>query len=277
MAGELGGKVAVVTGGAMGIGRGTAERFLAEGARVVIADVDEDRGKGVETELGRDARFFRTDVSDPAAVAALVAFAVATFGGLHVMFNNAGISGARHPHLLDDDLSDFHRVMGINLLGVMAGTREAARHMAANGGGSIINVSSIGGLRPAPGLWAYHASKTSVAFFTRAAAVDLGEHGVRVNCIAPGNIDTGILGNTLAADMPDDERAAYMAKVREYIISRQPLKRQGTPGDIAEAAVWLASDRSSYVTGTVMPVDGGNVAGHYPAAVGGMDQLRGPR
>jgi NAD(P)-dependent dehydrogenase (short-subunit alcohol dehydrogenase family) len=276
VAGELDGRVAVVTGGATGIGRGTAERFLAEGARVVIADIDVEHGEALAAECGRDARFRPTDVSDPAEVRALVAFAVETFGGLHVMFNNAGISGARHPHLLDDDLSDFHRVMGINLLGVMTGTREAARHMAANGGGSVINISSIGGLRPAPGQWAYHASKTAVAFFTKSAALDLGEHAVRVNCIAPGNIETGILGNMLAADMADDDKAEYMRKVRDYIISRQPLKRQGTPDDIAEAAVWFASERSGFVTGTVMPVDGGNVAGHYPTATGGIAQVSKP-
>ena len=153
MADELLGRVAIVTGGASGIGRGTAERFLAEGARVVIADVDSQRGEEFAKSCGPNAAFKQVDVADAEQVRELVDFAVETFGGVHVMFNNAGISGARHARLLEEDFSDFHRVMGVNLLGVMVGTREAARHMAKNGGGSIINISSIGGIQSAPGLW----------------------------------------------------------------------------------------------------------------------------
>jgi NAD(P)-dependent dehydrogenase (short-subunit alcohol dehydrogenase family) len=185
MGDDLTGKVAIVTGGASGIGRSAAERLLAEGARVVIADVDQKRGDALAASCGPSAAFRQTDVSDQAQVRKLIDFAVDTFGGLHIMLNNAGIAGARHPRLVDDDLADFQRVMGVNLLGVMAGTREAARHMAKNGGGSIINISSVGGIQPAPGNWTYHLSKSSVAMFTKCAAIDLGEYAVRVNCIAP--------------------------------------------------------------------------------------------
>jgi NAD(P)-dependent dehydrogenase (short-subunit alcohol dehydrogenase family) len=274
MTNELDGKVAIVTGGASGIGQGVAERFVAEGARVVLADVNADQGQAVAAELGSDARFKQTDVSDQEQVRALVAFAVERFGGLHVMFNNAGISGARHPRLLDDDLSDFHTVLGINLLGVMAGTREAARHMATNGGGSIVNVSSIGGIQPAPGMWNYHVSKVGVIFFTQCAAVDLGEHGIRVNCIAPGNIETPILGNVMAAGLPEDEKAELMKRIREFLQTRQAIKRQGTTNDIAEAALYFASDRSSYVTGTLLPVDGGMVAGAPPETAKSFEAVR---
>ena len=180
MTDELAGKIAIVTGAASGIGRGVAERFLAEGAQVVLADVNAEQGEAVAAEAGSNARFKQTDVSDQDQVRELVSFAVETFGGLHVMFNNAGISGARHPRLLDDDLVDFHKVTGVNLLGVMAGTREAARHMSTNGGGSIINISSIGGIQAAPGLFSYHTSKVGVIFFTKCAAVDVGEYGIRV-------------------------------------------------------------------------------------------------
>jgi NAD(P)-dependent dehydrogenase (short-subunit alcohol dehydrogenase family) len=273
MAHELSGKVAVITGGSSGIGLGTAQRFLAEGARVVIADIDRARGEEVVKELGADAAFKATDVSEPAQVTQLVAFTVERFGGLHVMFNNAGISGVRHPSLLEDDLADFYKVMGVNLLGVMTGTREAARHMSANGGGSIINISSVGGIQPTPSLWAYHASKVSVTMFTKSAAVELGQYAIRVNCIAPGNIETPILEQTMAARVPEEERAEFMQKVRAYILSRQPLQQHGTPDDIAQAAVYFASDRSSYVTGTLLPVDGGLVAGN-PSARGGIDNLR---
>lgn len=272
MSGELEGKVAIVTGGSSGIGLGTVERFLAEGARVVVADVDRDRGEAVVTDLGDRALFAHTDVGQPDQVVALVAFAVERFGGLDVMFNNAGISGARHPTLFDDDFSDFHRVMDVNLLGVMVGTREAARHMAGADGGSIINVSSIGGLQFAPSLWAYHLSKSGVIHFTKAAAVGLGRHRVRVNCIAPGNIETPILEQTMASHLSEGERAETVRRIREYILSQQPLARQGTIDDMAEAALYFASDRSAYVTGTVLPVDGGLVAGN-PTRTGAINRL----
>lgn len=270
---ELSGKVVVITGGSSGIGLGAAQRFVAEGAQVVIADLDPDRGEAVAADLGEAAAFQRTDVADPDQVTAVVAFAVERFGGLHVMFNNAGISGVRHPTLFDDDFADFHRVMDVNLLGVMVGTREAARHMSTAGGGSIINISSIGGMQAAPSQWAYHLSKSSVIMFTKAAAIGLGQHHVRVNCIAPGNIETPILEQTMVAHLPEEERAETMERIRAYIISKQPLPVQGTTEDIAEAALYFASDRSSYVTGTVLPVDGGLVAGP-PASTGGIEKLR---
>jgi NAD(P)-dependent dehydrogenase (short-subunit alcohol dehydrogenase family) len=270
---ELSGKVAVITGGSSGIGLGSAQRFLAEGARVVIADIDGDRGEDVVKELGSDAAFKLTDVGEPAQVAELVAFAVERFGGLHVMFNNAGIPGARHPDLLNDDFEDFYKVMGVNLLGVMTGTREAARHMAENGGGSIINTSSVGGMQTSTSLWTYHMSKASVIMFSRCAAVDVGKYGIRINCIAPGNIETPILEQTMAARLPEEERVEMMHKIRAYILSRQPLHQQGTVDDIAEAALYFASDRSKYVTGTVLPVDGGMVAGN-PAAQGGLESIQ---
>jgi len=273
MANELTGKVAVITGGSSGIGLGVAQRFLAEGARVVIADIDRDSGEEVVAALGADAAFKHTDVADARQVTDLVAFAVARFGGLHVMFNNAGISGVRHPTLFDDDFADFHRVMDVNLLGVMVGTREAARYMATAGGGAVINISSVGGVNPAPSLWAYHMSKSSVIFFTKAAAVGLGEHNVRVNCICPGNIETPILEQAMAAHLPEDERAETMKRIRAYILAKQPLQIQGKTDDIAEAAVFLACDRSSYITGTVLPVDGGLLAG-TPASSGGITRLQ---
>jgi NAD(P)-dependent dehydrogenase (short-subunit alcohol dehydrogenase family) len=262
MTGELAGKVAIVTGGASGIGFGTARRFANEGARVVIADLERERGGHVASELGGNAAFHRTDVSDPAAVAELVTFTVERFGGLHVMFNNAGISGARHTSLFDDDFADFHQVMGVNVLGVMIGTREAARHMSQHGGGSIINISSVGGVQPAPSLLAYHASKAATIMFTQSAAIELGEYGVRVNCIAPGNIETPILEQTMATHLPLEQRAELMRRICEFLISQQPISRQGTTDDIAEAALYLASDRSVYVTGTLLPVDGGLLAGN---------------
>ena len=242
MVNELAGKVAIVTGGASGIGRGIAERFVAEGARVVIADVEKDSGEALAATLGPDALFQRTDVSDPEQVGALVTTAVEKFAGLHVMVNNAGVSGTMHRRFLDDDLDDFHRVMAVNVLGVMVGTRDAARHMATRGGGSIINLTSIGGIQAGGGVMIYRASKAAVIQFTKSAAIELAYCEIRVNAIAPGNI-------------------RHEAAIRETMRADRPLKREGTPGDIAEAALYFASDRSRYVTGTVLPVDGGAVAG----------------
>ena len=260
MVNELVGKVAIVTGGASGIGRGTVEKFAAEGARVVIADVETDKGEELATALGQDAFFQRTDVSDPEQVAALVAAAVEKFGGLHVMVNNAGVSGTMHRRLLDDDLADFHRIMAVNVLGVMAGTRDAARHMAAHGGGSIINVTSIGGIQAGGGVLTYRASKAAVIQFTKSSAIELAHYEIRVNAIAPGNIPTRLV-KTSGMYMDAEQLERYEAEIRETMRADRPLKREGTPDDVAEAALYFAGDRSRYVTGTVLPVDGGTVAG----------------
>jgi NAD(P)-dependent dehydrogenase (short-subunit alcohol dehydrogenase family) len=270
---ELAGKVAVVTGGSSGIGSGIVTRFVAEGARVVIADVAEAAGEEAASQMGEVASFYRADVSVPSEVAALTDFAVERFGALDIMVNNAGISGKRHSKLLDDDLSDFHQVMGVNLLGVMSGTREAARHMAAGGGGTIINVSSIGGMQPSPGMWAYSTAKAAVIMFSKSAAIDLGGYGIRVNCIAPGNIETPILGEAMFGHLEGAEREEALRNVRAFLIARQPLERQGTTADLAEAALYFASDRSAFVTGTLLPVDGGLVAGQHTRS-GGVDDLR---
>jgi NAD(P)-dependent dehydrogenase (short-subunit alcohol dehydrogenase family) len=254
---ELAGKVAVVTGGAGGIGRGTVERFAAEGARVVIADVETDQGEALATALGPDAFFRRTDVSDPEQVAALVAAAVEKFGALHVMVNNAGAPGTMHRRFLDDDLADFHRIMALNVLGVMAGTRDAARHMAEHGGGSIINMTSIGGLQ-AGGVLTLRASKAAVIQFTKSAAIELAHYGIRVNAIAPGKVRTSLV-QAPGTNMDGEQLERYEAGVRETMRADRPLKGEGTPDGIAEAALYFAGDRSRYVTGTVLPADGGTL------------------
>ena len=184
MGDELSGKVAIVTGGAGGLGGAMVERFVEEGARVVIADIDDERGEELAEKLGDAAAFQHTDVADAEQVQALVDFAVARFGALHVMVNNVGISSSRR-RFLDDDLADFERVMAVNLLGVMLGIQRAARHMARNGGGSIINITSIGGINAGPGLMNYRAAKAAVVHLSQSTAIDLAEHGIRVNCIAP--------------------------------------------------------------------------------------------
>ena len=260
MVNELTGKVAIVTGGASGIGAGIVEKFLAENARVVIADIDQDRGGALAEALGTQAVFRQVDTADPGQVSDLVAFAARQFGGLDVMVNNAGVSSAMHRSFLEDDLADFHRVMAVNVLGVMAGTRDAARHMATAGGGSIINVSSIGGIPAGGGVMTYRASKAAVIQFTKSAAIELAYHDIRVNCIAPGNIPTPILASSTSGKTPE-ELEHFERAIREQMRADRPLQREGTPDDVAEAALYFATDRSRYVTGTVLPVDGGTSAG----------------
>jgi NAD(P)-dependent dehydrogenase (short-subunit alcohol dehydrogenase family) len=260
MTDELAGKVAIVTGGASGLGEGLARRFAAEGAKVLMAGVDRDGGAALAADIGANALFVEADVSDIDQVSGLVTTAVDRFGGLHVMANNAGVSGTMHFRLLDDDLADFHKVMSVNLLAVMAGTRDAARHMKDNGGGSIINVTSIGGILAGGGVMTYRASKAAVIQFTKSAAIELAHYEIRVNAIAPGNIRTGIVRKSATGE--DLEKLEeFEAKIRQQMRDDRPLKREGTVEDVAEAALYFATDRSRYVTGTVLPVDGGTVAG----------------
>lgn len=257
---ELTGKVAIVTGGSSGIGRATVETFVAEGAKVVIADVNDAAGEALARQLGGAALFKHTDVASAQDIQALVDFAVAQFGGLHIMFNNAGISSGRFPHFLDDDLEDFHKVIGINLYGVMVGTQRAGRHMAQHGGGVILNNASIAGIMAGQALMSYRASKAAVIHLTKSLAIDLARHRIRVNCLAPGHIRTPIAQLT---DSPvSQETAERLEKALAPIWdANKPYKRQGVPDDAAQAALFLASDRAAQITGAILPIDGGISAG----------------
>jgi NAD(P)-dependent dehydrogenase (short-subunit alcohol dehydrogenase family) len=245
--GQSEGKVAIVTGGANGIGRATVERLVGEGARVVVADVDADLGEKVAGDLGERAAFTQTDVSDIEQVAQMVSFAVDRFGRLDVLCNIAGVSGSLR-RFLDDDLRDFQRVVAVDLFGVIACSRAAALHMAGHGGGAIVNIASGAGTTPGVGMLPYRAAKAGVAHFTRCLAVELGEHAIRVNCVAPANIATDI-------------NAAFD---KAAVTRLQPLPHQGRPDDVVEAVVYLASDRAAHVTGVVLNVDGGMSVGTPP-------------
>src|SRR3954453_2721090 len=241
---ELAGKVAVVTGGAGGIGEATAAKLIEEGASVVIADIDADAGERVTAGMGDAAAFHRTDVSDLDEVQALVDFAVERFGRLDIMFNNAGI-GSPLKRFLPDDLSDFSQIMGVNLFGVIAGTQRAARYMKDHGGGVVINNASIAAVNAGAGMISSRASKAAIAHATKCMAIDLAPYRIRVNCLAPAHIRTGITNYD-------------MGPVLKYM---QPLEREAQPEDVANAVVFLASDRAAQVTGIVFPIDGGTTAG----------------
>jgi NAD(P)-dependent dehydrogenase (short-subunit alcohol dehydrogenase family) len=244
MADELAGKVAIVTGGASGIGRASVERFVEEGARVVIADIDAEAGHALVAELGDASAFKQTDVADADQVQALVDFAVERFGGLDIMFNNAGI-GSPLKGFLSDDLSDFNRILGVNLFGVIAGTQRAARYMKDHGGGVVINNASIAAINAGAGMISYRSSKAAIAHATKCMAIDLAPYNIRVNCLTPAHIKTGITNYD-------------MGPVLKYM---QPLPREAQPEDVANAVAFLASDRAAQVTGIVMPIDGGTTAG----------------
>lgn len=258
--GELAGKVAIITGGASGIGKATVELFIAEGAKVVIADLDEQTGQAQASALGDAARFFRVDVSAREQVQALVDFGIAEFGRLDIMFNNAGISCAPFPDFLDDTLEDFDQVIAVNLLGPMLGTQIAARAMARQGtGGAIINTASIAGILAGQAMISYRVSKAGVVHFSKSAAIELARHDIRVNCIAPGHIQTAM--SAFEEGSQPDNVARLGKEIDAIYLSNQPLKQRGQADDVAQAALFLAGDRSKFVTGIVMPVEAGVTAG----------------
>ncbi|MDH4146968.1 MAG: SDR family oxidoreductase [Acidimicrobiia bacterium] len=239
--GELDGRVAIVTGGARGQGAAEARYFAREGAKVVITDVLDEVGERTAGELG--VEYLHLDVSSEAEWASVVADVVARHGRLDILMNNAGIF--KPAQLLKTSTELWDQTVAINQTGVFFGMRTAAPAMIeAGNGGSIINTSSIAGLEGGFGATAYVATKFAVTGMTRVAAKELGKHGIRVNSIHPGAIVTDMISHIVEGK-------------EERIASRQPIQRLGTPEDIAEMALFLASDRSSYCTGQHFTVDGG--------------------
>jgi NAD(P)-dependent dehydrogenase (short-subunit alcohol dehydrogenase family) len=256
--GRLEGCRAVITGAASGIGEATARLFVTEGASVVIADVDDDRGKHIADELGEKCQFVYTDVTQEEDVEAAVAAAVDAFGGLDCLFNNAGNPGSIGG-IEEVDMEMFDRTVAIHLRGVFLGIRAAARVMKPQGHGSIINTSSVAGLAANYAGHDYSACKAAIAHLTRTTANELGEHGIRVNAICPGGIATSIFAR--AAGLEGEEAQATVEFMASALGDMAPIRRSGAPADIAEAALWLASDASSFVNGQAIAVDGGLTTG----------------
>lgn len=254
MAGRVKGKVALVSGGASGLGAESGRRLAREGARVMLTDLAHDRGQAVADEIlaeGGEAAFLPHDVTDEAQWIETIQATVARFGRLDVLVNSAGIGGGEP--LLEATLEGWRRVTGINLDGTFLGLRHAAPAMIAGGGGSIINLSSILGKVGFPGAAAYCASKGGVALLTKAAALELAATGVRVNSVHPGFIETPMVAEALHASENGNE-------MRDMLISRHALGRLGAPREIADAIVFLASDESSFMTGAELVIDGGYTA-----------------
>ncbi len=257
--GKLAGKVAIVTGGTSGIGRRTVELFVEEGASVVIAARREDLGQEIAAALGPRASFMRIDVTREADVQAMVAHAVARFGRLDCLFNNAG-GPAPAGGIETIPLDRFDAAIAVLLRSVMLGMKHAAPVMKKQGSGSIINNGSVAGLRAGfSSSMIYGAAKAAVIHLTRCVAMELGERGVRANSISPGAIATGIFGKV--AGLPDDAAENTAEVMKQIFTGMQPLPGPGLPEDIAWAAVFLASDDSRFINGHDLVVDGGLIGG----------------
>jgi NAD(P)-dependent dehydrogenase (short-subunit alcohol dehydrogenase family) len=253
---RLKGKTAIVTGGAVGIGRACVERMSDEGASVAIFDLLEAEGQALAAELaakGRKAAFWKVDVSSEAAMKAAIDAAAAQFGGVNIMVNNAGISGSPLP---TDQVSedDWDRVQAVNVKGVFFGTKHTIPHLRAAGGGAVINLSSIAGLIGIGGIAPYHASKGAVRLMSKNDAITYAAEQIRVNSIHPAYIWTPMVENHLRATAPDLDAAKAAAGMAH------PVERMGEPDDIAWAVVWLASDEAKFVTGAEIVIDGGYTA-----------------
>jgi NAD(P)-dependent dehydrogenase (short-subunit alcohol dehydrogenase family) len=248
---RLAGKVTIVTGAGSGIGRASAIRFAEEGARVTCVDIDRDAVEEVAREIGDAAWAVAADVSDPEQVRAYTDGSIERWGGLHVVFNNAGVNLPGIFHEVPDDVID--RTLAVNVKGCIHGCRYAIPHMLRSGGGSLINTSSVNGLVAEPYLAIYAASKGAIVMLSKGIALDYAKQGIRCNAIAPGWVDTPI--NYAHAEMLGGLREVYAT-----IDSFQPIGRPGEPREIANVALFLASDESSFVTGSVLVADGAMTA-----------------
>jgi NAD(P)-dependent dehydrogenase (short-subunit alcohol dehydrogenase family) len=266
--GRLNGKAAVITGAASGIGRASALRFAAEGAAVVVADLNIEGGEEVARQCREDggrAVFQKTDVSSEADIKAAIGRALAEFGRLDVMFSNAGIAGATGP-IEETTVEDWDRTQAALLRSVFLAMKHAIPVMRKAGGGSIISTASVAGLRGGAGPHAYSAAKAGVISLTRSVAIEAAKDRIRVNCICPGGINTPIFSL-----VPGGSEA-----VEQVLSQAQPIRRAGKPDDIAAMALFLASDESEWITGTAMVVDGGLMTGGSMFNLQAMDSTKLP-
>ena len=263
-------QVAVVTGGARGIGAGIVRRFVEEGAHVVFSDLLDEKGKALEEELGKNVTFYQADATSASDTEALMNFAVERFGRLNCVVNNAGAGGVRGP-IAETPVEGFDRSIALLLRGPFLGIKYAVPHMES---GTIINIASISGITAGYSPHIYTAGKFGVVGLTKSVALELAERGIRVNAICPGRIATAIFSRILP-DMPADlvERAPEIAE--PWLAEGVPLGRAGFPADIANTALWLASNESSYITGQALVVDGGLTSGRpWSQMLNAFDQLR---
>jgi NAD(P)-dependent dehydrogenase (short-subunit alcohol dehydrogenase family) len=242
-------KTVIITGAASGIGKATAELFAKQGAQVVLSDIQEEAGKATTESIvaaGGKAVFFKTDVSKPEEMEALVNFALKTYGKLDVAVNNAGIGGELNP-IADMSIEGWQKVIGINLNSLFYGMKYQIKAMLKNGSGSIVNISSILGSVGFAGSAGYTAAKHGAVGLTQAAALEYSAQGIRVNAVGPGFIETPLLD-------------ALDAEMKKQLVALHPIGRLGKSEEVAELIYWLSSDKSSFVTGSYYPIDGGYLA-----------------
>jgi len=273
MSGRLQGKVAIITGGTSGIGKRTVEVFAQEGASVLIAARREKEGRELSEALGPQVDFLKTDVSREADVKAMIDYAVKRFGRLDCLFNNAGCP-APVGGIETIPLDKYEVALSVLLGGVMLGMKHAAPVMRAQGSGSIINNGSVAGvLAGYSSSMIYAAAKAAVIHLTKCVAMEMGEMNIRVNCISPGGIATGIFGKALGLTTEEAEKS--VEAVKKSLNAMQPIGRAGLPEDIALAAVFLASDESTFVNGHNLVVDGGLIGGrHWSVQQKGLNSMR---
>ena len=256
--GLLDGKVAIITGATSGIGARTAEVFVQQGAKILAVGRRRALGEALVARLGPAALFFEADIAEEPAVAAMVDYAMTAYGKIDCLFNNAGF-GIPGGSIATLDMDAYDRLMRVNLRGVTLGMKHASVIMLAQGNGSIINTGSVAGLRTGYASQTYSAAKAAVIHLTRCVAAELGEKGIRVNSISPGAILTGIFGKV--AGLPTEVADAHLGPLAARFAKNQPVPRAGLPDDIAGAAVYLASDASTFVNGHDLVVDGGLIGG----------------
>ena len=269
--GKLDDRVAVITGGASGIGKAIGELFAKEGARVVVSDIQDELGQKLTKSLGDNAAYIHADVSMEDDVKGMFDYAMDTYGRIDCIVNNAGMGGVKG-EIESIPVAEFDRTIAILLRGVFLGMKHAAPVMKKQGGGNIINMASIAGLRGISQNHPYSAAKAAVIQLTRTAAMELAYYKIRVNSICPGSIVTSIFG--AAKGMSSAESAKTYDNLTRLFEKAQPIRRTGLPEDIARAALWLASDDSGFVTGHALVVDGGMSAGQmWPQQMRWIDMI----
>jgi NAD(P)-dependent dehydrogenase (short-subunit alcohol dehydrogenase family) len=254
---KLEGKIAIITGAASGIGEAAVRKFVSEGATVVIADLQEEKGEALARSLAPNAVFHRADVAVESDVQQLVQTTVQRFGRLDILYNNAGF-GCGTKSISETPIEDFDSQIAVLLRGTFLGIKHAAQVMKPQKSGVIVNTSSVAGIGGGYSNHAYSAAKAGVISLTRSTALELGESGIRVNCLCPGNIATPIFVHGIPLSEPEVQQALGTIAAA---LSHNPLSRSGTPDDVASVALWLASDDSSFVTGQAIVIDGGMTSG----------------
>ncbi len=270
--GRLDGKVAIITGGASGIGEGTVKLFVGHGAKVVIADVQDQAGERIARELGENVVYQHTDVSKEADIEAMINLAVSKFGRLDCLFNNAGFGGVSGEIDQIELGADYDATIGVMFTGVMLGMKHAAKIMKQQKSGSIISTASVAAIQGGLGPHVYSGIKAGVIGLTQSVALELAAFGVRVNAICPGGIATPIFAPMLE-ELPSGDNEDTATRMRPILAATTPIGRSGEPDDIGHMAVFLASDDSTFVTGQHLLVDGGLCAMHFQAETGGIADL----